>query len=109
MDFSETIDGIVELKGNFSLRGKPVKSIKVLPRPKHAEIFSVTAKPNVNAEEMKKVTEIFREMIKEANPNGKDETVEIFIQENYGKMLTKLAPLFGFHSIPELDKKKETL
>ena len=69
--------------------------VKVQPRVEDAELF-LTMKQELDESTAKVPTRVLTSMIKRANPEDDEEDIKAFIAQNYGELMLKIAPLFGF-------------
>lgn len=90
-------DRTVELKGEWTPKANfPDGVIKVQPRVEDAELFLTMKQGAFDVETAKIPTKVLTAMIKRANPEEDEEDIKVFIATNYGDLMLKLAPLFGF-------------
>jgi len=96
MKFKGLKERTVELKGDWVPKENcPDGILKVQPRVEDAEPF-LTMKQVMDEENAKVPTRVLTAMIKRANKEDDDEDIKTFIAMNYGELMTKIAPLFGF-------------
>ena len=96
MKFKGLKDRVVELKGEWVPKENcPDGIIKVQPRVEDAELF-LTMKQTMDEESAKVHTRVLTAMIKRANSEQDEGDIKTFIAMNYGELMTKIAPLFGF-------------
>jgi len=80
------------------------KDLKIQAKRKHAEMFSTLSR-DYSEKDAARITDMMIEMIKNANPEAAIEDIEAFTVENYGKILAELAPIFGFATREEVQRK----
>jgi len=96
MKFKGLKERTVELKGDWVPKENcPDGIVKVQPRVEDAELF-LTMKQTMDEETAKVPTKVLTAMFKRANPEDDEEDIKTFIAMNYGELMTKIAPLFGF-------------
>jgi len=96
MKFKGLKDKIIDLKGDWVPKENcPDGIIKVQPKVEDAEMF-LTMKQEMDAESVKVPTKVLTAMIKRANPEQDEEDIKACISMNYGDLMLKIAPLFGF-------------